>query len=149
MAHARRQRVAPAAREQRRAPQVAARAAGKIIKITAQPNKAVTTSTLLQTLSDLGPDEGASEGADGNVSQRGEGLRAQRRQGQNRRPRVVTLRHRKARLGRNPQTGAPIQIKASKKIAFRQTALMKEMVTSGQQITLTTHGSTGGQKPTD
>jgi DNA-binding protein HU-beta len=34
---------------------------------------------------------------------------------------VLQVRHRAARVGRNPATGEPIQIKASKKVAFRAT----------------------------
>ena len=32
---------------------------------------------------------------------------------------IFQVRHRKARMGRNPATGEPITIKASRKIAFR------------------------------
>lgn len=39
---------------------------------------------------------------------------------------TVMLRERKARMGRNPQTGAPVKIKASKKIAFRQSTTMRD-----------------------
>ena len=35
---------------------------------------------------------------------------------------------RKARVGRNPATGEPIQIKASKKVAFRPAKELKEAV---------------------
>ncbi len=35
---------------------------------------------------------------------------------------------RKARMGRNPATGEPIQIKASKKVAFRAAKELKEAV---------------------
>lgn len=35
---------------------------------------------------------------------------------------------RKARMGRNPATGEPVKIKASKKLAFRQSAAMKQAV---------------------
>ena len=38
---------------------------------------------------------------------------------------MIMIRHRKARMGRNPQTGEPVKIKASKKLAFRQSAVMK------------------------
>lgn len=41
---------------------------------------------------------------------------------------MVMIRHRKARMGRNPQTGEPVKIKASKKLAFRQSAVMKAQV---------------------
>ena len=38
---------------------------------------------------------------------------------------VLQMRHRAARMGRNPATGEPIQIKASKKVAFRVTKELK------------------------
>lgn len=41
---------------------------------------------------------------------------------------MVMIRHRKARIGRNPQTGEPVKIKASKKLAFRQSAAMKAQI---------------------
>jgi nucleoid DNA-binding protein len=41
---------------------------------------------------------------------------------------MVMIRHRKARIGRNPQTGEPVKIKASKKLAFRQSAAMKAAI---------------------
>ncbi|MBI1249976.1 MAG: HU family DNA-binding protein [Alphaproteobacteria bacterium] len=41
---------------------------------------------------------------------------------------MIMIRARKARMGRNPQTGEPVKIKASKKLAFRQSATMREMV---------------------
>jgi DNA-binding protein HU-beta len=41
---------------------------------------------------------------------------------------MLMIRHRKARMGRNPQTGEPVKIKASKKLAFRQSAAMKASV---------------------
>ena len=41
---------------------------------------------------------------------------------------MILIRHRKARIGRNPQTGEPVKIKASKKLAFRQSAAMKAAV---------------------
>ncbi|MDX2237153.1 MAG: HU family DNA-binding protein [Hyphomonadaceae bacterium] len=41
---------------------------------------------------------------------------------------TILVRARKARMGRNPQTGEPVKIKASKKLAFRQSATMREMV---------------------
>lgn len=40
--------------------------------------------------------------------------------------------NRKARMGRNPQTGEPVKIKASKKLAFRQSAVMKAAVMGGR-----------------
>ena len=41
---------------------------------------------------------------------------------------IFQVRTRAARLGRNPATGEPIQIKASKKIAFRPAKELKEAV---------------------
>jgi DNA-binding protein HU-beta len=38
------------------------------------------------------------------------------------------VRKRAARMGRNPATGEPIQIKASKKVAFRPAKELKEAV---------------------
>jgi DNA-binding protein HU-beta len=41
---------------------------------------------------------------------------------------VLVVRKRAARMGRNPATGEPIQIKASKKVAFRPAKELKESV---------------------
>jgi DNA-binding protein HU-beta len=41
---------------------------------------------------------------------------------------ILQVRHRAARMGRNPATGQPIQIKASKKVAFRASKELKEAV---------------------
>jgi DNA-binding protein HU-beta len=41
---------------------------------------------------------------------------------------ILQVRHRAARMGRNPNTGEPIQIKASKKVAFRASKELKEAV---------------------
>ena len=41
---------------------------------------------------------------------------------------MIMIRSRKARMVRNPQTGAPVKIKASKKLAFRQSAAMRDSV---------------------
>jgi DNA-binding protein HU-beta len=41
---------------------------------------------------------------------------------------VLVVRRRAARMGRNPATGEPIQIKASKKVAFRASKELKESV---------------------
>jgi DNA-binding protein HU-beta len=38
---------------------------------------------------------------------------------------ILQVRKREARIGRNPATGEPIQIKASKKVAFRATKGLK------------------------
>ena len=41
---------------------------------------------------------------------------------------IMQVRHRAARMGRNPATGEPIKIKASKKVAFRVAKTLKEAV---------------------
>jgi DNA-binding protein HU-beta len=41
---------------------------------------------------------------------------------------ILQVRKRSARMGRNPATGEPIQIKASKKVAFRAAKELKEAV---------------------
>ncbi len=41
---------------------------------------------------------------------------------------ILQVRHRAARKGRNPATGEEIQIKASKKVAFRAAKELKEAV---------------------
>ena len=41
---------------------------------------------------------------------------------------ILQVRKRAARMGRNPATGAPIEIKASKKVAFRAAKELKEAV---------------------
>jgi DNA-binding protein HU-beta len=41
---------------------------------------------------------------------------------------VLVVRKRAARMGRNPATGEPIQIKASKKVAFRAAKVLKEAI---------------------
>jgi DNA-binding protein HU-beta len=41
---------------------------------------------------------------------------------------ILQVRRREARMGRNPATGEPIQIKASKKVAFRATKGLKMAV---------------------
>lgn len=41
---------------------------------------------------------------------------------------ILQVRKRAARMGRNPQTGEPVKIKASKKIAFRASKDLKEAI---------------------
>ena len=41
---------------------------------------------------------------------------------------ILQVRNRAARMGRNPATGETIQIKASKKVAFRATKDLKEAI---------------------
>jgi DNA-binding protein HU-beta len=41
---------------------------------------------------------------------------------------ILQVRERAARMGRNPKTGEPIQIKASKKVAFRASKDLKTAI---------------------
>ena len=41
---------------------------------------------------------------------------------------ILQVRKRAARMGRNPQTGEPIKIKASKKVAFRASKVLKDAI---------------------
>ena len=41
---------------------------------------------------------------------------------------MVMIRHRKARMGRNPQTNQPMQIKASRTVGFRAGTSLKDSV---------------------
>ena len=41
---------------------------------------------------------------------------------------ILQVRKRPARMGRNPATGEPIKIKASKKVAFRAAKDLKEAI---------------------
>jgi DNA-binding protein HU-beta len=41
---------------------------------------------------------------------------------------ILAVRNRAARMGRNPATGEPIKIKASKKVAFRAAKDLKEAI---------------------
>jgi DNA-binding protein HU-beta len=41
---------------------------------------------------------------------------------------ILEVRNRPARMGRNPATGEAVQIKASKKVAFRAAKALKEAI---------------------
>jgi nucleoid DNA-binding protein len=111
----------------------AAAPAPKPVKVTAVPGKAVTASALLQAIADHNGMKKAEakvfvdgyidvvkayvmKGAKVKIGDIG----------------MVMIRARKARMGRNPQTGEPVKIKASKKLAFRQSAVMKAAVMGGR-----------------
>ncbi|MBI3437730.1 MAG: HU family DNA-binding protein [Proteobacteria bacterium] len=111
----------------------AAAPAPKPVKVTAVPGKAVTASALLQSVADhsgMKKSEAKAfvegyldvvkayvmKGAKVKIGDVG----------------MIMIRHRKARMGRNPQTGEPVKIKASKKLAFRQSAVMKAQVMGGR-----------------
>jgi DNA-binding protein HU-beta len=117
----------------KKAAKKAAAPAAKAVKVTAVPGKAVTASALLQSVADhLGVKKSEAKaltegyldvvkayvmkGAKVKIGDIG----------------MVMIRHRKARMGRNPQTGEPVKIKASKKLAFRQSAVMKATVMGGR-----------------
>jgi DNA-binding protein HU-beta len=120
---------APARKSAKRASKKAAAAPSKPVRVTAIPGKAVTASALLQSVADhleIKKSEAKSlvegyvdvvkayvlKGAKVKIGDIG----------------MVMIRARKARMGRNPQTGEPVKIKASKKLAFRQSAVMKQAV---------------------
>jgi DNA-binding protein HU-beta len=111
----------------------AAAPAPKAVKVTAVAGKAVTASALLQSVADhtgMKRSEAKAfvenyldvvkayvmKGAKVKIGDVG----------------MIMIRHRKARMGRNPQTGEPVKIKASKKLAFRQSAVMKATVMGGR-----------------
>ena len=107
--------------------------AAKPVRVTATAGKTVTASALLQSVADhLGMKKSEAKaltegyldvvkayvlkGAKVKIGDVG----------------MIMIRHRKARMGRNPQTGEPVKIKASKKLAFRQSAVMKAQVMGGR-----------------
>ncbi len=107
--------------------------APKAVKVSATPGKTVTASALLQSVADhLGVKKSEAKamvegytdvvkayvmkGAKVKIGDIG----------------MIMIRQRKARMGRNPQTGEPVKIKASKKLAFRQSAVMKQAVMGGR-----------------
>jgi DNA-binding protein HU-beta len=113
----------------KKATKKAAAPAAKAVKVTAIAGKTVTASALLQTVADhLGVKKTEAKaltegyldvvkayvmkGAKVKIGDIG----------------MIMIRARKARMGRNPQTGEPVKIKASKKLAFRQSAVMKAAV---------------------
>ena len=117
----------------RKSAKKAAPAPAKAVKVTAVAGKTVTASALLQTIADhMGMKKSEAKtmvegytdvvkayvlkGAKVKIGDIG----------------MVMVRHRKARMGRNPQTGEPVKIKASKKLAFRQSSVMKAQVMGGR-----------------
>ncbi|HET9230310.1 MAG TPA: HU family DNA-binding protein [Vitreimonas sp.] len=108
-------------------------AASKPVRVSATAGKTVTASALLQSVADhLGMKKSEAKaltegyldvvkayvlkGAKVKIGDVG----------------MIMIRHRKARMGRNPQTGEPVKIKASKKLAFRQSSVMKAQVMGGR-----------------
>jgi nucleoid DNA-binding protein len=111
----------------------AAAPAPKPVRVTAVPGKAVTASALLQAIADHNGVKKAEAKAfvDGYVDV----VKAYVMKGAKVKIGdigMVMIRARKARMGRNPQTGEPVKIKASRKLAFRQSAVMKAHVMGGR-----------------
>jgi DNA-binding protein HU-beta len=107
----------------------AAAPASKPVRVTATPGKTVTASALLQSVADhLGMKKSEAKSlVDGYIDV----VKAYVLKGAKVKigdVGMIMIRHRKARMGRNPQTGEPVKIKASKKLAFRQSAVMKAQV---------------------
>ena len=117
----------------RKSAKKAAPAPAKPVRVTATAGKTVTASALLQSVADhLGMKKSEAKaltegyldvvkayvmkGAKVKIGDIG----------------MIMIRARKARMGRNPQTGEPVKIKASKKLAFRQSAVMKAQVMGGR-----------------
>jgi DNA-binding protein HU-beta len=111
----------------------AAAPAAKPVKVTAVAGKTVTASALLQSVADhLGLKKSEAKTlVEGYVDV----VKAYVLKGSKVKIGdigMVMIRARKARMGRNPQTGEPVKIKASKKLAFRQSAVMKAQVMGGR-----------------
>ncbi|MBK6704851.1 MAG: HU family DNA-binding protein [Alphaproteobacteria bacterium] len=117
----------------RKSAKKAAPAPAKAVKVVAVAGKTVTASALLQAIADhMGIKKSEAKtmvegytdvvkayvlkGAKVKIGDIG----------------MIMVRARKARMGRNPQTGEPVKIKASKKLAFRQSAVMKAQVMGGR-----------------
>ncbi len=103
--------------------------APKPVRVTATVGKTITASALLQAIADHNGMKKAEAKAfvDGYIDV----VRAHVLKGVKVKIGdlgMILIRHRKARMGRNPQTGEPVKIKASKKLAFRQSAVMKAAV---------------------
>lgn len=103
--------------------------APKAIKVTAPAGKAITQSALLQIVADR--NEISKAEAKRFVESYLEVVKAHVLKGVKVKLGdigMVMIRSRKARMGRNPRTGEPVKIKASRKLAFRQSATMREAV---------------------
>src|SRR2546430_1897543 len=60
---------------------------------------------------------------------------------------ILVVRKRAARMGRNPATGEPIQIKASKKVAFRPAKELRNR--SDEKLALSHPSAADARPPTD
>ena len=128
--------MARKAKKAKKAParkKAAAPAPRKAAKVTATAGKTVTASTLMQSVADhMGMKKSqAKDFVDGYLDV----VKAYVMKGAKVKigdVGMIMIRNRKARMGRNPQTGEPVKIKASKKLAFRQSAVMKAQVMGGR-----------------
>ncbi|MGD2131513.1 MAG: HU family DNA-binding protein [Maricaulaceae bacterium] len=106
-----------------------AAAPAKAVKVTATPGTTVTQSALLQSVADhLGVSKAEAKAM---VEGYADVVKAYVLKGAKVKIGdigMIQIRRRAARMGRNPATGEAIKIKASKKLAFRQSATMKEQV---------------------
>jgi DNA-binding protein HU-beta len=103
--------------------------APKPVKVTAVAGKAITQSALLQIVADR--NEISKAEAKRFVESYLEVVKAHVLKGVKVKLGdigMIMIRARKARMGRNPRTGEPVKIKASKKLAFRQSATMRDAV---------------------
>jgi len=121
------------AKKAKKSAKKAAPVARKAAKVTATAGKTVTASALLQSVADHNgmKKSEAKEFVDGYLDV----VKAYVMKGAKVKigdVGMIMIRHRKARMGRNPQTGEPVKIKASKKLAFRQSAMMKAQVMGGR-----------------
>jgi nucleoid DNA-binding protein len=107
----------------------AAPAAPKAIKVTAVAGKAITASALLNVIAEhIGVSRAEAKRF---VESYTDILKAHVLKGVKVKIGdigMLLVRARKARMGRNPQTGEPVKIKASKKLAFRQSATMRDVM---------------------
>ena len=117
----------------RKSAKKAAPAPAKAVKVTATPGKTVTASALLQTIADhMGIKKSEAKTM---VEGYTDVVKAYVLKGSKVKIGdigMIMIRARKARMGRNPQTGEPVKIKASKKLAFRQSSVMKAQVMGGR-----------------
>lgn len=126
-------RKMPAKKKTAKTAKKAAAPVAKPVRVTAVAGKTVTASALLQSIADhLGMKKTEAKTlVDGYIDV----VKAYVLKGSKVKIGdigMVMIRARKARMGRNPQTGEPVKIKASKKLAFRQSAVMKAQVMGGR-----------------
>ena len=125
--------MAKKAKKAKKSAKKTAPVARKAAKVTATAGKTVTASALLQSVADHNgmKKSEAKEFVEGYLDV----VKAYVMKGAKVKigdVGMIMIRHRKARMGRNPQTGEPVKIKASKKLAFRQSSVMKAQVMGGR-----------------